>query len=919
MRSIMKTILLRRVHILIIITFLSMCISNLHAQQIPNVSEAQVLAELEKRGLDENEVREALLAEGIDPDKLQSLTPEELVRMRGIIERLTEEKKENKSSGIFRDTIPTEEEDIIPLEDDMFMDSTMLDTLEIIEVEEDTIPTEIYGQQLFRESDLKTFEQSTDIKVPDTYILGSGDEITISIFGASQVEEKHEIGSDGYIRIFDGSQRVLLSGISLGAAKEKLYKTFKNYARFNRGEFQVTLNYTRTVSIGVWGNVFLPGDYTLPAINSAINALMAAKGPNNQGSLRNIELIKANGGQRIKIDIYEYLTNPNVAQKYYLEDNDIIIVPDQENVVTITGAITRPLKYELIEEETIDDLLLYCGGFEAGAYKKVLRLERIEGDRNVIKDIPYRELKDSRQTFKMLDGDHVRVDSINTPAKNFVQITGSVLSEGLYERRENMRISDLVRLAGLKEEARTDKALLTRLNADSTRQLLSINLEDIINGNDKQADLLLQNRDSLTIWDLSRFTDEITFSVSGAIREPGNFQFDNSQSIKVSDAVILAGGLKRDASSVALIHQRDPIRPNYKKYISIDIREAIANPNSAENVTIDAFDKLEILSENFFEEDAWVHITGAVNNPGKFQYGEDMTLEDAMALARGFKLAASTNNIEIARIIIQDNQPTKTTIANRELSRDFTSANSKDKDFKLNPFDHITIKFVPEFELQRNVRVVGEVTYPGTYSLTNDNERIFNLIDRAGGLTREAFTAGAKLFRSEGDSGYIVMRLDEVMENKTSRYNYILKEGDRIEIPKQRDFVTIQGATRVREFVSDEIIGQSNSIKVAWHKGKSAKFYVDYYAGGIAEGGKKSLIFVEHPNGEVKDTKRRFPFGYKYPEVQKGSTITVRRPPPKPIDEEGEKEEIDWTKVLGDSVAQAMSILTLILLIQRLD
>ena len=85
------------------------------------------------------------------------------------------------------------------------------------------------------------------------------------------------------------------------------------------------------------------------------------------------------------------------------------------------------------------------------------------------------------------------------------------------------------------------------------------------------------------------------------------------------------------------------------------------------------------------------------------------------------------------------------------------------------------------------------------------------------------------------------------------------------------------------------------------------------------EGGKRNLIFVEHPNGEVKQTKKRFPFGYKYPEVRKGSVITVRRPPPKAKDEEGEKEEIDWTKVLSDSVAQAMSILTLILLIQRLD
>jgi len=155
--------------------------------------------------------------------------------------------------------------------------------------------------------------------------------------------------------------------------------------------------------------------------------------------------------------------------------------------------------------------------------------------------------------------------------------------------------------------------------------------------------------------------------------------------------------------------------------------------------------------------------------------------------------------------------------------------------------------------------------------------------------------------------------------DSTLNIEWRVKDGDRIDIPKQKDFVWIRGATRVREVIDESLIAERQEIKVAFHKGKNAKFYIDFYAGGMADKAEKKLIFVRHPNGEIKQTKRKFPFGWKYPEVQKGSVITVGIKPPPPPKVEGEKEKVDWTKIMGDSVAQAMSILTLILLIQRLD
>jgi len=231
----------------------------------------------------------------------------------------------------------------------------------------------------------------------------------------------------------------------------------------------------------------------------------------------------------------------------------------------------------------------------------------------------------------------------------------------------------------------------------------------------------------------------------------------------------------------------------------------------------------------------------------------------------------------------------------------------------------VYIRFVPEFEFQKEVKLTGEVKFPGPYSILSSNETIYDIIERAGGLTEEAFDAGAKLFRSEDSLGYIVLRLDEVLKNPESKYNYILKDSDEIIIPKKQDFVTISGSTRVHEVLDSTIIGPNNEIQVAYHEGKNAMFYIDYYAGGLDNEAKKNLIFVEHPNGEIKKTRSRFPFGFRYPKVKRGSHIKVRSKSEFQKLRDEEKGDVDWTKVLGDSVAQAMSILTLILLIQRLD
>jgi hypothetical protein len=234
----------------------------------------------------------------------------------------------------------------------------------------------------------------------------------------------------------------------------------------------------------------------------------------------------------------------------------------------------------------------------------------------------------------------------------------------------------------------------------------------------------------------------------------------------------------------------------------------------------------------------------------------------------------------------------------------------------LQPFDQVVVRNIPEFGLQKMVNVQGEVMYAGPYGLTDKNEKLLSLLNRAGGLTLEAFPSGATLYRQQDNIGYIVIRLEEALKNPNSPSNIILKDGDIIEIPKTKDIVSIRGATRTSELYPDKIL-EGGKVNVAFDGAKTAWYYVDKYAAGVGNEGRRRLISVEHPNGQIERTKDFLLFKV-YPKVQKGSVITVGyAAKKKELNRKEDRKSIDWGKVLADSVAQATALITLITLLQR--
>lgn len=773
-------------------------------------------------------------------------------------------------------------------------------------------PPIIYGQQLFRDKDSPQINKSYDVKPPKSYILGVGDEVTVSIFGNSLLNEKYEIASDGFIRP-PYMRPIFLKGISIEKAEQILIRNYQQRYQFTPGQFSLVLDVARTITINIVGEVINPGSFTIPATYTAVSALRFAGGPSDIGSLRNIELIKSDG-KRQKLDLYQYLQNPSIVYDFFVEQNDFLYIPTAKKVVSIRGAVKRPLRYELLDKENLLALIDYAGGLNANAYRSNIQIKRFENDRQRIINVNLRELEDKKQDFPILDNDEIIINVIPKEFDNFVKIDGAVQLPNTYELLDSMRILDLVKMALLEKEARTDVIFVKRRRTDSNRQYIRVNLDEAIANPNDPNNLLLQPEDEVTVFLQSKYADFGTVSVSGAVRNPIEFPFDISENLKVEDAILLAGGLDPEANDYAYLIRRNRTNLKQVDYIRVNVRQVMERPNSAENISLMPFDAISVLANPTFTDEFQIQVQGEVRSPGTIKYDKSLTLRDALTLVGGLKLSAAANQIEVFRLIIGEEE-TRTMVAQVEINENLELTSGID--FGLEPFDLIVVRRKPNFELFKTIRLDGEVRFPGTYALLDYNERIFSVIERAGGLTNRAFVEGATLFRQEDNVGFVIFQLDEVMKNKNSRSNLILKEGDIITIPEQRDLVGIIGATKAPELYPERLL--DGKIDVPYHASKRAMFYVNEYAAGISDNGKRSLITVEQPNGRIERTVD-LGIARIYPKVQRGSIIKVGVKPPKEEDNilEAEREPVNWGQVVRDTLAQVTTVLSLVLLIQRL-
>ena len=402
-----------------------------------------------------------------------------------------------------------------------------------LENSSEAITNPLFGFNFFNNPNI-SFEPALNLATPENYQLGPGDEVTISVFGAAEDLFVRTIGANGSINI-PNLGLIALSGLTIKDARTKLNGRFKTiYSGISASEnspyrvdVDLSLTGIRRVQVNIIGQVKVPGTYTLSALSNVLNALYAAGGPTENGTFRNI-LIVRDGIVVGNFDIYKYIISGNTKSNLFIKDQDAIIVRPYSKRVNVTGEVKRPGLYEVLPNESFTDLSLYFGGFTSNAYKEKVVIERVDGAQRSVKEIDMLE-----SNVALEDGDLIDIQPITDRFTNRISIEGAIYRPGIYELKTGMRLSDLIQKSlGPTDDAFLERAILYRSVKGSKKEAISFSISEVINGS---FDILLNREDEVKVFSNSSLEDSRTLTINGAVNDPKTIPFMDG--LKVGDLI----------------------------------------------------------------------------------------------------------------------------------------------------------------------------------------------------------------------------------------------------------------------------------------------------------------------------------------------------------------------------------------------
>ncbi|WBX74130.1 SLBB domain-containing protein [Tenacibaculum pacificus] len=537
--------------------------------------------------------------------------------------------------------------------------------------------------------------------------------------------------------------------------------------------------------------------------------------------------------------------------------------------MSIVGEVKVPGSYSLSAFSTVLNSLYAAGGPTKNGTLRNIRLFRA-GEK--VADFDFYDFLVNgleKGNITVQDQDVIIVK----PYDKLVTIEGAVKRPGLYEMKTSETVSDLLKYcSGFVSNAYKQNIVVERVNGIQ-KEILEIPQAKLSVEKLRDGDFIRINQIT------DKFLNKIT--ITGAVFQPGNYQY--KENLSVADLLKKAEGITQEAFLDRAIITRTYDQTN-KETISFSLKE------NNENLFLKANDKVYIFSKNELKEKEFITINGAVNKVKKIDFTEGLQIEDLIALAGGLKDGADATNIDVSRRLKDGSF--ETVSKNFNLSANTSLKGTASNNFTLKPFDIISVRYLKGYTKQKNVFIKGEVNFKGAYSIGLKNEKISDLIKKAGGLTKFAYVQGAFLTRKnnkkedkkqletlvENTSG---VNTSEIKKNKSfkvginlhkilakggesSKYNLILEEGDELFIPSERQTVKVEG----------EVLSPS---LVRYEKSRSFKQYIEN-SGGFSSKAKRNRAYVIYANGDIKTTKS-FLFFKSYPKVKAGSVILVPHKP----------------------------------------
>lgn len=628
--------------ILLVFLCLTMLSSIAMAQGMSDQQVLQYIASQVRAGTRENQIVADLMKKGVDIDQIRRLRNQydKQISSRGLSAaadgavRMATSRMEGNSDGTTSQELSTAKRGTTG---EVYADAAE----DIKEVEQDVKANQgvapeargklVFGRNIFRQAN-PSFQPNENMPIPDSYVLGPGDQVIVNIYGVSQESQVYTISPEGTINV-PVYGPVHLSGLSVVAAQAKLRSTIGS--RFQSSNLEMKVGRTRTIQVNIMGEVRAPGTYHLSSFANIFYALYRAGGPSNLGTLRNIQVFR-NGRLVTVVDLYEYILNGRLAGNITLQDNDVIQVPTYESLVGISGNVKRPMFYEMRKNETLATLIKYAGGFTGDAHKKSVRLVRQTGERYQVYNVDEFDMAN----FQLDDGDAVTVDGMINRFDNMVEIKGAVFRPGQFHLGANIfSVKSLIEAAeGLTEDAYTEHAVLHRLKEDRSLEVVPVDVQGIMEG--KVADIPLRNEDVLFIMTQEDLRQERTFTITGQVMSPGTYQYADNTTIE--DLIVMAGGLKDQASLMRVEVSRvlrDPMAiqkvDQYGKKFHFDLKNGLVIDNERKFV-LEPYDHVTVYASPVFNRAHLITVSGEVNWEGTVAMEQKKThLSDVIAMAGG--------------------------------------------------------------------------------------------------------------------------------------------------------------------------------------------------------------------------------------------------------------------------------------------
>ena len=776
-----------------------------------------------------------------------------------------------------------------------------------------------FGYDIFSNAP-STFNPVSNIAIPESYIIGIGDQITLQIFGKENNQFLLDVTREGQV-IIPNLGPFQVAGLSFNEMKRYLVSQIKE--RIIGVDAVLSLSQLKSIRVFVLGDAYKPGPYNISSLSSITHALFSAGGVSEIGSLRNIQL-KRSGKLIQTFDMYDLLIKGDSSKDVLLQSGDVVFVETKGKTVSVAGKVRRPAIYELSDTENITNVLSMAGGLLPDAYKESVVIERFDDASRTVLNVDLTNPKEAKE--QIYNGDYISVMEKSQNYSDAITVVGAVTRPGKYQWKQGIRVSDVITSldSSLLSYADLTYSLIVReINMAKHIEVHHFSLSNAIKNKDSKDNILLTERDKIIVFSsVEKISNDLQTLDELALTEKDLFN-EEKQKAKEKYAEI-EFWKKYDGKSQYLNFELENESKEEQLSSSENFEfDLLSDSDNSQQAVFSRERLLKTINQQLIRQGAagkpvmLVDVDGQVKFPGTYPLTVNARLSDVIIAAGGITESAFLSKADLTRNDVSQLMAKKENIQvnlaealNNPISEDNLLIQSKDR---------IHIHQIPAWSKNHVVELKGEFVFPGKYTIQR-GETLSDIINRAGGFTEYANLDGSLFTRvklkqlernnmikladnlkvelaskalSESSSlaysqtqtllndlnklepvGRLVVDIKKILYSND--YDVLLESGDVLHIPSKKNSVNVIGQVQV---TSSHIFEKNLTVE-------------DYIAnsGGVKKRADLERVYIIAANGSIKkvETNSWFSASGSY-QIAPGDTVVV------PLDSDYSSNITLWT------------------------